>query len=492
MRNVAQRSLQEFWFGRVNSRPLSLFRICFALILLKDALFHLPLAEVFYSDIGAAPRAAIQDLTRHLVGRFTVMDALPTTWMATLFFIVWVGVALCLLVGFRTRLMAVLNFVIVLSVYERNPFVVNGADDIVRVLSFWMIFIPLNHHYSIDADLVSRTDSQSDLLFGDSAYAFPVRLMQIQIALIYLTTGIFKLLGSQWVDGTALSYVLQLNSWLQPLGQWLAANGPDWLLRLLTYLVIVVEMAFPILVFIPFGQPRLRIVGLLSVGLLHLGIAMTTPLLDFLMVLTVSYLLFFSQSIGTEQSPDSAPGVVTAESRDRILRPAVNVVLGLLMVFVLWKNADNFRWHNAPIVPAMPPAAAAVVNLTGLRQAWNLFSPTPVQVDWSIAIPGTFENNATYDLRTGAPIRTDIEPVLLGPDYRWKQYQMIVGQDRPIPLLDAWSSYYCRKFNAGEALQRQSRLDSLEIRLMYRRSHAPGQMPNPVQSDLLWIQTCER
>jgi hypothetical protein len=226
--------------------------------------------------------------------------------------------------------------------------------------------------------------------------------------------------------------------------------------------------------------------------MLHLGIAMTTPLLDFLMVLTVSYLLFFSQSIGTERSPASAPDALSGHSRSRILRPAISVVLGLIMALVLWKNADNFRWHNAPIVPAMPPAATAVVNLTGLRQAWNLFSPTPVQVDWSIAIPGTFENSASYDLRTGAPIRAEIEPVRLGPDYRWKQYQMIVGQDRPIPLLDAWSSYYCRVFNSGEAFQQKSRLASLEIRLMYRRAHAPGQMPNPVQSDLLWIQTCKR
>jgi hypothetical protein len=174
------------------------------------------------------------------------------------------------------------------------------------------------------------------------------------------------------------------------------------------------------------------------------------------------------------------------------------------MMLVLWKNADNFRLHNAPIVPAMPPAAAAVVNLTGLRQAWNLFSPTPVQVDWSIAIPGTFDNRTSYDLRTGAPLRTEIAPVQLGPEYRWKQYQMIVGQDRPVPLLDAWSRYYCRIYNdpinpknpdnptRPTGVLQQARLASLEIRLMYRRSHAPGQTPNPVQSDVLWVQSCAR
>src|SRR5215813_11688324 len=99
---------RAFWFGTIDSRPLSAFRICFALLLLKDALYHIPIASIFYGDHGVLPRTVLWD---GLAGpnHFSLMDALANDWMVVLFFIIWAGVALCLLVGYRTWLMSVLN-----------------------------------------------------------------------------------------------------------------------------------------------------------------------------------------------------------------------------------------------------------------------------------------------------------------------------------------------------------------------------------------------
>ncbi|MCI0349187.1 MAG: hypothetical protein L0Z53_07160 [Acidobacteriales bacterium] len=74
-----------YWFGQIDSRPLSVFRIVFALLLLKDALYHLPLAGLFYSDAGLVPRAVLLDgLARP--ERFSLMDALGHEWIAAVFF----------------------------------------------------------------------------------------------------------------------------------------------------------------------------------------------------------------------------------------------------------------------------------------------------------------------------------------------------------------------------------------------------------------------
>ena len=140
----------KYWFGRVDSRPLSVFRIFFAGLLLKNAIYSIPLATAFYSDAGYVPRSALWDgLAR--TDRFSIMDAMPYSWMAIVFFSIWAGVALSLLVGNRTKLMAIVNFVIVLSVHERNVYVLNGADTVIRALSFWMLFLPLGDYYSVDA-----------------------------------------------------------------------------------------------------------------------------------------------------------------------------------------------------------------------------------------------------------------------------------------------------------------------------------------------------
>ena len=66
---------RRFWLGEVDSRPLALFRICYAALLLKDALYHLPLAERLYSDQGILPRYALFSL-RYASYRFSLMDAL--------------------------------------------------------------------------------------------------------------------------------------------------------------------------------------------------------------------------------------------------------------------------------------------------------------------------------------------------------------------------------------------------------------------------------
>ncbi|MCI0349188.1 MAG: HTTM domain-containing protein, partial [Acidobacteriales bacterium] len=134
--------------------------------------------------------------------------------------------ALGLLVGYRTRLLAVLNFLLVLSVHERNVYVLTGADTAMRVLSFWMMFIPLGDYYSMDSFRCPKDYR--------SAFAFPVRLIQFQVALIYLVAGLLKLSGEAWQNGEALFYVLQLEGIQWPPGAWLRQTASQGLLRLFT------------------------------------------------------------------------------------------------------------------------------------------------------------------------------------------------------------------------------------------------------------------
>ena len=289
----------RFWFGRVDSRPLSVFRVFFAALLLKDAIYHFPLAEVFYSDTGYVPRSALwEGLARP--DRFSIMDAMPYSWMATVFFVFWAGVALCLLVGFHTRLMVVLNFVMVLSIHERNIYVLNGADTVVRVVSFWILFLPLGRHYSVDAlrarcALYTNSRRLGDLRVRDvysTTFAFPLRALQLQIAIIYLFTFIEKLQGNVWQTGDAMHYALQIKSLTLPTGDLLLAASPPWLLSVLSYFTLLVEGTFPFLVFAPFWRPGFRAMGLLSGILLHLGIAATMSIGNFSLVMIVCYIVF--------------------------------------------------------------------------------------------------------------------------------------------------------------------------------------------------------
>ena len=293
----------KYWFGRVNSRPLSIFRIFFAGLLLKNAIYSIPLATEFYSDAGYVPRSALWDgLAR--TSRFSIMDAMPYSWMAIIFFSIWAGVALSLLVGNRTKLMVIINFVIVLSIHERNVYILNGADTVIRVLSFWMLFLPLGDHYSVDAlrkrlSLYRRSRNIEDLRVKNNVsttFAFPLRIFQLQIAIIYLFSFIEKLPGDAWKTGDAIYYTLQLKSLTLPTGDIFLDISPLWLMSGLSYFTLFVEVTFIILVFFPLGQPVLKVLALVLGMFLHLGIALTMSIRDFSLVMVISYIVFFDSS----------------------------------------------------------------------------------------------------------------------------------------------------------------------------------------------------
>jgi hypothetical protein len=480
---------RDYWFGTVDSRPLALFRICFALLLLKDALYHIPLTDVLYSDIGVLPRAVLLDglAAAH---RFSLMDTIAHGWMAALFFLLWAGVAVCLLVGFRTRWAAILNFIIVLSIHERNVYVLTGADTVLRVLCFWMMFLPLAQHYSIDAIRARQKPIDGG---NTAAYAFPVRMIQLQVALIYLVSGILKLMGESWRTGDALYTVLQIDTILLPSGEWLGANAPDWLLRATTHGVLIFELAFAFLVFAPIAQPALRIAALAAGVVLHASIALTMvmPMTDFSLVMITSYLLF-----ADPRWIRSRPEVAQAAHQPIRLnfpRIALTAYLTVIMALVIWTNiAVLSEYADEPFADPLPTAPQAILRYSGLWQYWDMFAPMPLQISGWITIRGQFEDGKNTDLFHLRDDATDTvpPPIQWGSSMRWLKYIENAYNDQDERVLLAWGGYYCRLYNDAMALPLGSRLATLEIRYVFRRVHARGEPLNPLQNDLIWSHWC--
>jgi hypothetical protein len=486
-----------YWLGQIDSRPLSVFRIFFAALLLKDALYHIPLARWFYSDEGLLPRSVLLEVARGY--RFSLMDAVANEWMAVAFFVLWGGVTACLMLGYRTKLMTLLNFICILSIHERNVYILTSADTVIRVLSFWAMFVPLGHYYSIDARRAAAAPSEAPT----TAFALPVRLVQLQVALVYLTTGILKS-GDIWWRGEAIHYALQLQSITLPTGDWLLAYGPDWLLHLITYQTLVTEMAFVFLVFAPVAQPALRAIGLTLGALLHIGIGLAMAIPDFSIVMMISYLIFFEptwivwlqkrlggrRQVTESPQPTPDPLPVGSNARSLVIQVGVSIVALTCMVGVVWWNRNTLTLTGKYSAYPMPDWADAFMEYTGLWQGWAMFAPYPSLVDGWIEIPGKFEDGTIFDLRTGAAPVDDMPQLYWGPDMRWKKYEENINRDRNVKLLEAWASYYCNQYNTVESLPMGQRLATLEIHIRFRHSYAPGKTAAPYQDELLWKHWC--
>jgi hypothetical protein len=503
----------DYWFGQVDSRPLSLFRICFAVLLLKNALYSIPVAQLFYSDGGIVPRAQFwDDPTQVGLDQFSLLNYLSASWMAILFFAVWSGIILALLLGYQTRLMTVLNYLCRLSFVQRNSFPLSGADHVMTVLSFWMIFLPLNHDYSIDAWLARRHSLAVQAGKGASpamphtTYAFPLRVIQLQVALIYVFTSYMKWQGIPWRDGSALYYTFQQIGYLLPTGIWLGVHAPMWLLRLLTWSTLLIEVGFVPLVFAPVLQPWARASGLLLAALMHLGIALTMAIPDFSLVMWISYILFFEpawvawlerQLCRRLKRPPTpvvrSEAVVLPEGKRRwppLGQVVLTIVLTALLITTIWGSLEQGRRLNTRLVPPMPTFVKPIDRQLHLASAWKMFVyPVIPRMGW-LMIQGHFENGENTLLYTGADPATGQMYREWGPGARLRLLEQHLLTSFPSTILNAWGGYYCQLFNGEQNRPIGMRLATLEIHLHYRLSHLPGAPPNPYEDDLLWRHQC--
>lgn len=519
-RNIFTRS---YWVGTLDARPLALFRILFGLLLLKDALYHIPLATYFYSDNGVLPRQVLLNVTR--VHRFSLLDALSQPWMVQAFFFCWVACAFCLTIGYKTNWAKAINFILILSVQERNPFVNDGADDLMRLLSFWILFAPIAHAYSVDRWL--QADKQTHSIKPSFINALPVRIMQVQIALVYICATLFKLVTEieTWRMGLGTFYALQLKNFTLPFGDSVFVNAPEIFFYITSHSTLIIEGAFCFFVFLPVLQPRLKAVGLFLGAGLHLTIAILMSIPNFSMVMIISYVLFFEPAwvIRVESLARSAVRYVGAlfginrlgeppikehsppfgESEDvapenvwrlrSIIDWVSQFIAVICLVAVIWWNLTTIEIYELPLVPHMPTNAKSVMQVAGLYQKWSMFSPQPPKEYGWITVPGKFEDGTSLDLMTGEPIDDVMTRYFWGPSARMKKYEEnLIFDENGDVLRGALAKYYCRAYNIETVLPEGEQLATLEIHYKWRDSvHIDEpRVERPLQDKMLWKHWC--
>ncbi|MGJ3239086.1 MAG: HTTM domain-containing protein [Anaerolineae bacterium] len=495
----------RYWFGEVDTRWLDVFRILFGLLLLKDALYHLPLARIFYSDQGIIPRWILFDgLVRD--PRFSLMDAIGEPWLATLFFIIWAGVLIGLVLGYRTRTMAVLNFLFILAVHERNGYILTGADTLMRVMSFWLMFAPIGYHYALD-----KLRWRNPEAIQPAGFALPMRLLQWQLVIVYISTAYLKTISDIWMAGEALHYVTQIETFILPAGVWLRGLSAQ-ALQMLSYGVLMIEIVIPILLLIPLWWRGARVLAFVLALMLHGGIAVTLSIQDFSILMLICYVLFFDPAwlVGLEDRIRHTPAWARLKAKlEQIISPTADtpvpssyhqrlmlsaVLLTLFGLVLLWNievagdyTGEGIR-YPAPIEQMWQPARN-IVWYSGLWQYWDMFSPTPIQYDGWLVVEGQFENGISYDLFTEQAL-DDERPTrwYWGPAMRWEKFEENVYRWRYDAILRGWGSYYCRTINRDR--MQGTRLATLQVVMIVRQFHAPHESPQAYQREQLWYHWC--
>ena len=255
-------SLREI-FG-IDLRTLALFRVLLGLYILIDLLMRARDLVSHYTDAGIMPRAVQMD---HLyITTWSIHLANGAAWFQALLFGLAGLAALGLLFGWRTRLMTVLSWLLMLSVQNRNTFILSGEDNLALLMVFWAMFLPLGARYSVDAAL-DRTGR-----FLDNGYlTLATAALLLQGMSMYFFSALLKTHPIWYQDGTAVHYALQLDYLVTSFALWFRQFQD--LMTGLTYYVYVLELVGPILIFSPIFHRTLRTLLMLAFMSMHAAFA---------------------------------------------------------------------------------------------------------------------------------------------------------------------------------------------------------------------------
>ena len=282
---------QSIWFQNSPTTPLEISRIGIAAAMLLHYALASPYLLTFWGDEGWMPRAALAAEATD-VWTQSLFFYLSSAWQLIAFHAVFLVCCAALLVGWRTSWVKWVVLIGHISYDNRNPPMAYGVDAIVACLLVILCFAPIGHALSLDRVRAVRKAKHKDLNARlpryVSRWAFAcARLMQIQMVVLFFFSATDKLRGEDWWDGDAVWLVFvsadYYNNFMLNI---LASNY--WLANIATYSVILIEIAFPFLIWQRGSRPYLLAAALF----LHLQFALLMNLYYFSFVMAMGHMSF--------------------------------------------------------------------------------------------------------------------------------------------------------------------------------------------------------
>jgi antimicrobial peptide system SdpB family protein len=233
---------------------------------------HLPVRHLLWGPDGWWP-----------FDRFVASQPFLSAWVlspspvyAEALYAASIAVAAAYTLGWQTRVAGVLHWLAIWSLQERNPFIGDGGDNIMRIALFFLALADTGARLSLDARRQPRSRPPWARQVAAAAHNIGILLVLAQLALLYASTGLYKATGELWQNGTALYYILRVDEFSSP-GLAAAVYRNPYLVVGGTYGTVLFEVMFPAALFNPWTRGAVMVAGVLF----HLGIAVLMGLVTF-------------------------------------------------------------------------------------------------------------------------------------------------------------------------------------------------------------------
>ncbi|WP_330172455.1 HTTM domain-containing protein [Streptomyces sp. NBC_01498] len=203
--------------------------------------------------------------------------------------------------GWRTRAISILFALLVASFHARSIFMTDGGDNLILLMVFYLVLTACGRRWSLDARRAARHTAADDgrtrkppgqlrqarTTLVTVLHNCGLIVIAVQVCFLYGSAGLYKVQGGTWGGGTAMHYVLNLDLFRPWPELSRIADEQTVLLAITAYATVLLQVAFP---FVLFGRLKYPVLAMM-LGM-HLGIAVLMGLPLFSGAMIVADLVF--------------------------------------------------------------------------------------------------------------------------------------------------------------------------------------------------------
>lgn len=437
-------------------RALAILRIGLALVFLGDSFVRLSDVKAFYTNEGWLPLSVLHSgLYNDFALSFHAMSG-SMIWQVLL-----IGLAILasiyMLFGHHTRKATIVCWVLLWSIQNRNPLILQGGDDFLRLCLFWAIFLPTAKIWSIDSRYLAKPQIFGHTHISNLGYV-------LLLFSVYFFSALMKYSDEWYIDGTALYYAFSLESMTYPLAKFIYPHYS--LLKGLTFSAIFIELAAPFCLLIPYKTNFFRSIFLVLIFGLQLGISLTLQVGYFYLISMAAMLallptglldkieLLVNQIYIPKKDLDKEVVFSNFYSCKRIQGVAIFAIL-----FSLVWNAGNLKSFPPQIKKIIKP----IGTITRLSQNWGMFAPTVYKADGWFVYKAQEDSGAVIDIIAPNSKLTYAKPewpVYQYKNAKWRKLGENLIKDKNKKVRTTFCRYQLLDYNMKH---KQSPIKKLEI-----------------------------
>ncbi|WDV53335.1 HTTM domain-containing protein [Streptomyces coeruleorubidus] len=228
--------------------------------------------------------------------------------------------ALAVTVGVGGRVVLAAHGILLWSLYERQSAFLDGGDNLAQLVIPMLLLTNCYQNFSFSSGVADRVIGRlpgSVRSLGVPLHNLGVVAIAVQMCLVYVVSGLYKVQGEVWQDGTALFYIMRVPEFELPGLSNLVYNN-DVLVFLGTYSTTLFLVYFPMGILVPSLRPWTAVASIAF----HASIGVFMGLTAFALTMIACDLIFLSSALSrarrmarkiskswTQKQPESIPAV---------------------------------------------------------------------------------------------------------------------------------------------------------------------------------------